>query len=165
MLPATVAGRRLAKWSLRGRCWAEVVIGDRPAAIDEFMAPFETSNDPDRTALANLTYGVAGRSNTKTDPPFFVFVAARPQTEDQITVALVLMFAGAAFHDVPRAIDLTAYEERTIAGKNVYVGTEEMLDQGEHQRGRPYLYQTDTDVFMVVTGDNSWAADAIGQLP
>jgi hypothetical protein len=165
MLPSTVAGRSLARWSVRGRCWAELVIGDRPTEIDAFLAPFDTSNDPGGKALASLTYGVAGRSDTKTHPPYFVFVAARPQTEGQITVALVLMFAGAAFHDVPKAIDLTAYEERTIAGKHVYVGTEAMLDQGEHQRGRPYLYQTDTNMFMVVTDDDGWAADAIGQLP
>jgi hypothetical protein len=165
MLPGSVAGRSLAKWSVRGRCWAEIVIGDHPTEIDTFLAPFETSSDPDGTALAALTYGVAGRSDTKTDPPYFVFVAARPQAADQISVALVLLFAGAGFHDVSDKVDLTTYEERTIAGKRVYVGTADLLDQGLHQRGKPYLYQTDTNMFMVVADDDGWATDALAQLP
>jgi hypothetical protein len=165
MLPGTVAGRSLAKWSVRGRCWAEIVIGDHPAEIDTFLAPFGTSGHADATALAGLTYGVAGRSDTKADPPYFVFVAGRPQDADQITVALVLMFAGAGFHDASGQVDLTGYEERTIAGKQVYVGTADLLDQGEHQRGKPYLYQTDTNMFMVVADDDHWATDALAQLP
>jgi hypothetical protein len=117
--------------------------------------------------LAQLAYGVAGRSNTKTDPPYFVFGAARPQTEEQIAVALFMMFAGARFHtpNPAKAADLTAYQEKSIAGKQVYVGTVAMLAQDEHQRGRPYLYQTDAYMFLMITDDDSWAADAIGQLP
>lgn len=164
-LPASVAGRPLARWSVRGRCWAEVVLGERPADIDRLLEPFATPSDPSGAALADLTYGVAGRSDTKADPPYFVFVAARPRPQDQVDVALVLLFAGAGFHDVSTALDLTGYDERTIAGKQVYVGTEAALDQGEHQRGRPYLYQNDTHMFMVITDDDRWAVDAIGQLP
>ena len=55
--------------------------------------------------------------------------------------------------------------QATIAGKQVYVGTADMLAQDTHQRGRPYLYQTDRYVFLVITDDDAWAAGAIGQLP
>ena len=40
-----------------------------------------------------------------------------------------------------------------------------MLVQDEHQHGRPYLYQTDAYMFLLITDDDSWATDAIGQLP
>jgi hypothetical protein len=166
LLPGSVAGRSLARWSVRGRSWPE--LGSlTPSDIDSLLAPFENPSDPSHLALAQLTYGVAGRSDTKTDPPFFVFGAARPQTDDQIAVALFLMFGGAGFHspDPAKAADLTGYQEKTIAGKQVYVGTVDVLGQDEHQRGRPYLYQTDANMFLVITDDDSWAADAIGQLP
>jgi hypothetical protein len=141
------------------------VVGQRPADIDRLLEPFVTPSDPGGAALANLTYGVAGRSDTKADPAYFVFVAARPEPQDQIDVALVLLFEGAGYRDVSTALDLAGYDERTIAGKQVYVGTDDRLDQTEHQQGRPYLYQTDTHMFIVVTDDDRWAADAIGQLP
>ena len=40
-----------------------------------------------------------------------------------------------------------------------------MLDQTEHIRGRPYLYQTDDAMYLVVTDDDKWALEAIKQLP
>jgi hypothetical protein len=165
LLPASVAGRALARWSVRGLCWAQLVTGLPPAEIDGYVARFEASNDPGSIDLAHLMYGVAGRSNTKSDPPFFVFGAARPHDDDELSMTLVFLLGGASFHDLDNAANLANFEERTIAGKQVYEGSVDMLKQGEHQRGRPYMYQTDDYLFVVITDDDGWAADAIGQLP
>jgi hypothetical protein len=110
-------------------------------------------------------YGVAGRSDTKSDPPFFVFAAVRPANDDEVQLALLLLFGGARFHDVALASLLAYYKSETIGGKQVYVGTPDMLDQDTHQRGRPFLYQNDQYMFLVITDDDAWAADAIAQLP
>ena len=40
-----------------------------------------------------------------------------------------------------------------------------MVDQDVHQRGRPYFYETEDYLFLVLTDDDAWATDAIGQLP
>jgi hypothetical protein len=166
LLPVSVAGRSLARWSVRGRCWVKLTVNRSPSEVDELLAQYETPNDPRRIDLATLSYGVAGRSDTKADPPFFVFGAARPQDQDEVRVALDLMFGSVGFHDLGKLEDLTAnFQERTMGGKRVYVGTVDMLNQDEHQRGRPFLYQTDDYMFLVITDDDGWAADAIGQLP
>ena len=165
LLPASVAGRQLARWSVRGRCWLKVASGRSPSEIDALLAEFVTAEDPRPIEESSLTYAVAGRSDTKADPPYFVFVAARPVTDKEVGLALLLVFAGALFIDPVRAGDLSVYEERTIAGRQVYVGTVTMLSQNEHQRGRPYLYQTDDYMFLVLADDEAWANDAIAQLP
>jgi hypothetical protein len=149
---------------LRGRCWPEFLLTAKAGGVDSFVKTFETPGGAP-IDLDNLAYGVAGRSDTSTDPPYFVWVATRPLDEDEIGLALYLLLGGAGYHDVAAGIDLDNYEEQTVAGKDVRIGTEDMLPQNEHQRGRPYLYQTEDHMFVVVTDDDAWAADAIGQLP
>jgi hypothetical protein len=165
LLPASVADRPLAKWSVQGRCWLKVVTGRSSSEIDRLLAEFETAEDPRPIELSSLSYAVAGRSETKADPPYFVFAAARAATDKEIGLALFLMFAGARFRDPVTAVDLSGYEERTIAGKQVYVGTVGIVGQDEHQRGRPYVYQNDAYVFLIIADEESWATDAIAQLP
>jgi hypothetical protein len=116
--------------------------------------------DPDQ-----LVYGVAGRSDIETDPPYFVFAAVRPHHEVEIDLALMLLLVGAGYTDIAEGRDLGNYESRTMDGKQIWVGTPEMLPQDEHQRGRPYLHQTQTHVFIVVTDDDTWAAAALAALP
>jgi hypothetical protein len=166
LLPATVAGRSLARWSVRGRCWLEGAVSLPENELDGLVSEFETADDPGPIALANLTYGAAGREDTRADPPYFVFGAGRPKDDDEVSLALFLLLGGAAFDD-PAILtgDLTRFESDTIGGKEVYVGSADMIDQTEHQRGRPFLYQTDDFMFVVITDDDAWAADAIGQLP
>jgi hypothetical protein len=161
VLPASVAGRQLARWSVRGRCWIEIAFNLPPAEIDAMIAELKASSHSGD--LSHLMYGVAGRS-VLTDPPFFVFGAGRG-TQDEVEATLALMFGLTGFTDVKNAPDLSLYEERTIAGKTVYVGRADMIRQSEHQRGRPYLYQTDEYMFLVITDDEAWAEDAIRQLP
>jgi hypothetical protein len=54
---------------------------------------------------------------------------------------------------------------RTIAGKTVHVGSADMVEQVDHQRGIPYLYQGDGYVFLVLTDDPAWAEEALAALP
>ena len=164
LLPASVQGRSLARWSLRGRCWLQVALTAEAGGFDDLVTRFETPDGPPIN-LDHLAYGVAGRSDTSTDPPYFVWVASRPVDEDEIGLALFLLLGGAAYQDVAAGGDLRNYAQQTIAGKDVYVGTEGMVAQDEDERGRPYLYQTDEYMFVLVTEDEAWAADAIGQLP
>jgi len=164
VLPASVAGRDLTRWSVRGRCWLELAITS-PADIAPFVARFRTPTNPSPANDTDLVYGVAGRSNLSTDPPFFVYGAVRPTDEAELTLVLALLFGGGRFLDIADASDLSRYQEQTIAGKQVYVGTLGMLSQDIHQRGRPFLYQNDQYLFLVITDDDAWAAAAIGQLP
>jgi hypothetical protein len=46
-----------------------------------------------------------------------------------------------------------------------FVGTPDMVTQSEHQRGRPWLYQTSSTMFVVITEDDALAEEAISQLP
>ena len=162
-LPSLVTAQPLIRWSVRGRCWLEEVFSD-PARIDPFVAQFTTPGNPHPIDDANLVYGVAGRS-IDTDPPSIIYAAVRPANDDEIGLVLYLLIGGAGFHDIAAATDLTHYQSQTIAGRPVYVGTTDMLTQDTHQRGRPYLYQTDRYMFLVITDDDAWAADAISQLP
>ncbi len=163
ILPSVVAGRPLTRWSVRGRCWLEMLFVDT-AAIDPFVAQFATAGNPNPVDDANLVYGVAGRS-IDTDPPFFVFAAVRPSNNDEIGLAMYLLLGGSGFKPGVEAADLTYYQAQTIAGKEVHVGSVDMLTQDTHLRGRPYLYQTEEYMFLVITEDDVWAADAIDQLP
>jgi hypothetical protein len=165
LLPATVSGRSLAKWSLRGRCWLQAVV-NRPAAdIDADMAALDAEDKSSTIDLDHLALGVAGRSDTHNDPPYFVYGATRPHTNEEVGLALFLLFGGAQYHDLAHVADLSGFEERTLAGKVVYVGKDERLEQSDHQRGRPSAYQTDEYMFLVITDDEAWASDAISQLP
>ena len=40
-----------------------------------------------------------------------------------------------------------------------------MLDQNEHQRGLPYLYDAGEVRYIIITDSESWATDALRQLP
>src|SRR5207249_5384560 len=76
VLPASVARRDLTRWSVRGRCWLELLV-KTPGDIDPFVAQFKTPTNPNPVDDARLVYGVAGRADTQADPPYFVFAAVR----------------------------------------------------------------------------------------
>ena len=163
MLPSKIQKRSMARWSVAGRCWFSIA-GWPADRVESDLAKLDDPSDGPIDINA-LTYAVAGRADTKRDPPFFVFAANRSDHEDEITVALALMLGGAGYNDVQLGADLGLYEQRTIAGHEAYVGTPLMIRQDDHQRGSPYLYQTDTTMFIVITDDDAWAEDAIRQLP
>jgi hypothetical protein len=41
VLPASVAGRKLATWSVKGRCWVEMATGGTGLDVDEVVAKFD----------------------------------------------------------------------------------------------------------------------------
>jgi len=165
VLPTSVQGRSLARWSVRGRCWPERALQGGTAGVDDLVERIETPGGAPIN-LDNMAYAEARRTDTSTDPPYYVSIATRPLLdEDEINLTLILFFGSASYHDVAAGIDPQNYKQRTIAGKEVLVGTEDMLDQNDNQRGRPYFYETIDYMFFLITDDDAWAADALGQLP
>jgi hypothetical protein len=163
MLPATLAGRTLTRWSLAGRCVLEAIVQDG-SRIDSIIARADEL-DPRPLDLSHLRYAIAGRTDTTADPPWFVYAASRPLAADEIALSSLVLFGGGAFVDMSTADDLRTYQQATIAGKPVFVGDGAMLKQSEHQRGAPYLYQTDDAMFLVITEDRAWAEEAFAELP
>jgi hypothetical protein len=165
LLPTRVAGRALATWSVRGRCWLEMAYGGTPADVDALIADADESDPSQNINVTRLAMAVAGRSDTKADPPYLVFGIERGPTDEEIELALFLLFGGAGYVNPTQGADLSAYHEETISGKQVHVGDTSMLSQTEHVAGKPYLYQTDDQLFMVVADDRAWAEEALEKLP
>ena len=161
VLPATVSGRQLLKWSLRGRCWLQMAISD-PARRDAFVKEFTSATNPNPVDDSRLVYAIAGRS-APDHPPYFVFAALSAENEEEFQLVTSLMIAGAGATDAAWTGD--AYQSKTLAGKEVAVGSEAMLRQDSHRRGRPYVYETHEYVFLLITDDDAWATDALRQLP
>jgi hypothetical protein len=159
-LPEAVAGRELARWSIAGRCALDLIFGEVPGGVDGLLAGSDTPID-----LAHINYAVAGRSDTAKDPPYFANAASRPIDENEIDLNLALLLGGGGFDDLSVGFELKGFDKRTIGGKEVFVGTAAMLTQNQHQRGRPYLYQTDDTMFLIITDDEAWAREALAALP
>jgi hypothetical protein len=165
LLPARVGGRDLFTWSVRGRCWLEMAYGGTPTNIDALLADVDADDPSQKFDVTHLAMAVAGRSDTKADPPYFVFGMERGDSDEEIMFGLGVLLGGAGYLDPVGGSELSRYQEETISGKQVYVGETAMLRQDEHRRGRPYLYQTDDELFVVITDDDAWAAEALAQLP
>ena len=105
-MPKQVAGRELATWSVAGRCWFELLVDD-DAIIDGILA------DAGSVDLTHLAQAVAGRSDTGADPPYFVFAANRPTSQNEIDLTTFLLLGGAAFRDVEDGANLGNYDEVT----------------------------------------------------
>ena len=161
LLPDVVAGRELAR-SRRSRAG----VGSTSSSARSRAESTGSSRASDTPIdLEHINYAVAGRSNTTKDPPYFVNAASRPLDENEIDLNLALLLGGGGFLDLAAGFELEGFEMRTIGGKEVFVGTDEMLEQNRHQRGRPYLYQTDDTMFLVITDDDAWAREALGKIP
>lgn len=167
VLPAELGGRPMARWSLQGRSLYECLSDAPPEELDEFFASLETPNDPTKIDLDHIRYAAAGRSDVTTDPPYFVFALDRPVDEDEIYLALLTMFQTAGYLEPDPLVagNLDRYQELTLGGKLAFMGSEDMLKQDSHQRGRPVLYQTDDYMFLVITDDIDWAEEALSKLP
>jgi hypothetical protein len=166
-LPAAIAGRTLTRWSVRGRCALELLLGGTGFSPDAMVQEADTPGTPPIDIDA-VQYAIAGREDVANDPPSFVFAAARPDDEDEIGLNLLVLLGGASFVDtaaIGAAAELTGFEDAGITGKDVFVGSPDLLEQTEHQRGRPYLYQTDDVMFLVITDEEAWAAEAFSKLP
>jgi hypothetical protein len=162
LIPKNVAGRDLATWSLSGPCWV-VFAG---SGGDKLKADLEAASSGNPIDLDKLDFAVAGRADVDSDPPYFVWAALRPDDSAENALAVALLFGTARFRiPLREATDLRNYEPTTIGGKEVFVGSLDMIEQDEHQRGSPYLYQNDDYIFIVVTDDDAWAEEALAQLP
>jgi hypothetical protein len=105
-------------------------------------------------ALNDISVAVDGRSDTANDPPYLILayeLAGHPGEEWPDTIGL----------DNPAA---AAFQEADIAGKHVLVGEEAAMEQTEHARGRPYVWNSPKVHYLIVTDDPSWAAEALGAL-
>ena len=160
LLPTTVNGRRLEVWSMSGSCWIDMAF-TTDAGVDEFMAVVEEL----AVDVDDLRVAVAGRSDTETDPPYFVYVLYPPDDRDAYDAAVFLLLGMIVGPENVQAYVEEDYETVTLGGKEVILGSMDLIPQNEHLRGRPYEYVTEERTYLVITDDEAWAADALRQLP
>jgi hypothetical protein len=165
LLPERLGQRPLYRWSVRGRCFLDMVWAGTAEGVDGVIKSAESIDPTREIDIEHLAMAVAGRDDPAVDPPYFVWALAHPATEEEATLALTMMFGGASFEDVTAGLDYTTYTEARIGGKQVRIGTKAMIQQGEHERGLPYIYETEDVLFLVVADDAAWAAEAIKKLP
>ena len=145
LLPKTVADRRLAIWSVRGdaalRLWG--LSAEEIAIIRDQLVIAGVELD-------DVAQATAGRSDVRTDPPYFVLAFRIPVDAADLLGGRAIASAG-----FTRDTNEWQLEERLIGGKSVGVGPPDLLIQSEHQRGRPHLYRSeDLGVsFVVITDD------------
>lgn len=165
LLPAKVAGRQLAIWSMRGDRW--LAMQTDPDIQSRIQALLDANGDP-TADFAVLRYAVGERSNTQDDPPYLIHVTWRPSNAVQEQLA-ALLFTGSVRFQPGFGLQTSSFAAQQIGGKQVRVGKPEMLVQDEEQHGRPYLYETtvgtDALLFAVVTDNEAWAAEVLGALP
>ena len=157
MLPGEVAGRRLATWSVIGLDHLRGGPEDGPGLsplLESEQEAFEEMAASLAVDVDDLAMAVAGRSNVKADPPYFVFA-------HRIRSVPAVMLEPGQTVDRP---DAGPWSMVTLGGRTVPVGTEAMFDQTEHVRGRPYLYDVGDVRFTVVTDDEAWAQEALARL-
>jgi len=158
LLPATVAGRRLSSWSVSGWCLVEVEYpGNRFARAASGIS--DAGIDVDELRMA-----ITGRTDVE-DPPYFVWAVHKPSSQDAQAVAFILLSGAMGALDPGQFATDPSWEGATIGGKQVGVGSAQLIDQTEHQRGKPYIYETDTELFALIADDEDWAAEALRQLP
>lgn len=157
LLPKTVNGRELTIWSVSGWCWVDMAYPS-----DAAFARAASGIDEEGVRAGDLAMAVAGRSDTQQDPPYFVF-AVRGSDQNTNAVAIVLLFGGLGADPAELAADAN-WEAKVVGGKDVQVGAETLVEQSEHQKGRPYVYETDDYLYVVLSDREEWAADALHQL-
>ncbi len=131
------------------------------AGVDEFTAVVEEL----AVDVDDLRVAVAGRSDTETDPPYFVYVLFLPDDRDAYDAAVFLLLGMIVGPENVQAYVEEDYETVTLGGKQVMVGSMDLIPQNEHQRGRTYEYVSGAFTYLVITDDEAWAADALRQLP
>ena len=157
LLPTSVGGRDLNVWSTRGKCWLQ----QANVTLDDLAT---MGLDVRGIDLNNLKYAVAGRSDVRSDPAYFVTVLWKP-LEIRENIAAVTLYAGVlGFKDANQFMDPASYRERVIGDKSVLMGDVDMVIQDEHLDGAPYLYETDDYLYVLLTADPDWAEEALSKL-
>jgi hypothetical protein len=161
LLPSAIQGRDMTTWSASGQCWLEMAFPTEAGLVE--ISKIVEEWDVDTT---DLRMAVAGRSDTATDPPYFVYVMPIPDDTDAYDLATFLLLGGIVGpENVESAFNGFDTQATTVGGREVYVNRTDVVPQTEHQRGRFYWYSTETHEYLVLTEDEAWAADAISQLP
>ncbi len=146
-LPKTIAGRPMSMESYHGRLMVICVKGGTAADVAEVANDLATEG----LTLADVSVVVDGRADTQADPPYFIIayrLAGHPGDDWPSTTGL----------DEPAA---AAFRETDIEGKHVLVGEAAAVAQTEHVRGRPYVWDSPTVHYLIVTDDAAWAAEAL----
>ncbi len=159
-LPKAVKGRELASWSLAGWCWVEESFGSGDGFARAASEIHESGVD-----INELRIALVGRGDTRNDPPYFVWVIQVPASQDADALAVYLLAGAMGAVDPTHFADDRTWKALTVGGKKVQVGSAELVDQSDHQRGKPYIYETDSYLFAILADDPAWAADALRQLP
>jgi hypothetical protein len=126
---------------------------------------FATIVDELDVDVDELRMALAGRSNTETDPPYFVYVLAVPEDQNTYDAATFLLLGTIIGSENVQAYFETEFETGILGGKEVLIGDIGLVPQEEHQRGRPYEYLSEDYAFLLLTDDEAWAEDALRQLP
>ena len=118
------------------------------------VAAFATALAAEGLSLDDVSLAVAGRSDVQHDPPHLI---------------LAYRLTGHPGNDWPPTIgvdhpDAAAFQEADIEGKHVLVGKTAGVDQSEHARGRPYVWNSPNVHYLIVTDDEAWAAEALRSL-
>jgi hypothetical protein len=150
IMPATVGGRPLAIWSVHGERMVTCIQGGAEADVRALEAALADED----LGLDDLSVVIAGRSDTGADPPYFVFAY-------RLTGSAGSEFPDSIGLDYPDRAD---FRDAVIAGKDVIVGEPASMEQTDHARGRPYVWNSPTVHYLIITDDEAWAADALRQL-
>lgn len=149
-LPKTVAERALATWSVHGELMIRCISGGGDADVAAFRAvAAQEGLDPDALSIA-----IGGRSDVTGDPPYFVLayrLTGHPPAEFPTGIGV----------DHP---ETGTWHEVKIGGKDVLVGEPSMIDQTEHARGRPFVWNGVSAHYVVVTDDDAWAKEVLTAL-
>jgi hypothetical protein len=156
-LPSEIAGRPLMKWSLAGaEFWKAVGRKPNASALAELAALGLGPGD--------MQMAVAGRTDTRNDPPYLVWVVKFGNlTGAQLRAPYPSYLAMA-----PMRVDTHRGEglhERLIADRHVLVGNEQMVKQNAYHRGLPYVYVANSEIYAVIADKEAWAEEAIRSLP
>ena len=150
LVPTTIAGRPLAIWSVHGERMVSCITGGTSGDVADLAAALATEG----LGLNDISVVIAGRAVVATDPPYFIFayqLAGHPGSEFPSTTSV----------DNPDAV---AFHEANIEGKHVLVGETAGMDQSEHARGKPYVWNSPTTHYLIVTDDERWAVEALRSL-
>ena len=149
-LPTMLAGRPVAIESYHGALMVTCVRGGTTADVAEFADALVAEG----LSLDDVSVAVLGRADVQNDPPYFILayqLTGHPGNEWPPTTGI----------DNP---DVAGFREANIEGKQVLVGETAGVDQTEHAHGRPYVWNSPTVHYLVVTDDESWAIEALRAL-
>jgi hypothetical protein len=158
LAPASVNGLPLTTWSVKGAGWLELagLSAADSAALRKDVAEAGGSID-------DFAQVISGRTSVENDPPYFIYIYRVPGPSAAFDAVLPLILGTAGWKS---GLEPDKFQTATLGGKQVHVGTVDMLAQSEHQKGRPYWYELDAETLaIVITDKEAWAADALSKLP